>query len=68
MGLDTNDPLNLTKLTGRTWHTNYRHHFRQHYDAKSMWVNLTKNDKYYIQGRHYEGGGGDHFAVGVEIN
>jgi hypothetical protein len=34
----------------------------------SDWVNLTKNEKYYIKGRHYDGGGGDHYSVGVEIN
>jgi len=29
---------------------------------------LTKGESYYIEGRHYDGGGGDNFAVGLEIN
>lgn len=34
----------------------------------SEWVNLTKGEKYYMKGIHFDYGGGDHFTVGVEIN
>jgi hypothetical protein len=33
----------------------------------SDWVTLTKGKDYYIEGRHTEGSGNDHFIVGVEI-
>jgi hypothetical protein len=28
---------------------------------------LTAGEPYYIEGQHYEGGGGDHFGVALEI-
>ena len=37
-------------------------------DYKSEWLNLTKGEKYYIYGKHYQSSYGDNFAVGVEIN
>jgi len=67
MGLDPADPLSLTRLTTRTWSTTRRRFFRQYYDAKSDWVNLTAGEKYYVQGSHVERWGSDHMAVGVEI-
>jgi hypothetical protein len=67
MGLDTADPLALTKLTERTWATDRRRFFRQYYDSKSEWVNLTAGEKYYVQGSHTERWGSDHMSVGVEI-
>lgn len=37
-------------------------------DTTSTWLNLTKGEKYYFKSMHYEGGGGDNYVVGVEIN
>jgi hypothetical protein len=33
----------------------------------SEWVDLVEGEKYYIEGDHQEGGGGDHFTLAVEI-
>ena len=33
----------------------------------SKWVTLTQGSKYYIEGRHVESNGDDHFTVAVEI-
>jgi hypothetical protein len=33
----------------------------------SKWVTLEKGKKYYIEAAHLNGGGGDHFTTGVEI-
>jgi len=33
----------------------------------SEWISLTEGLPYYIEGKHYEGGGGDHYTVAVEI-
>lgn len=69
MGLNTSDPLNVTLLTARNSWTYRRYHMRLlGGDAISDWVNLTKDEKYYIEGSHFEGGGGDNYVVGVEIN
>lgn len=67
MGLNTSDPLQTTALASRWGWTARRSHFRAG-STVSEWVNLTKGHEYYISGRHYDGGGGDNFAVGVEIN
>jgi len=67
MGLNTSDPLTKTQLTYRSWATTRRQFFRQYYDAKSDWVNLTEGEKYYVEASHREGNGGDHMAVAVEI-
>lgn len=37
-------------------------------DSVSEWINLTKGEKYYLRGRHYDNGWADNFAIGVEIN
>lgn len=36
-------------------------------ELESEWVHLEEGLPYYIEGRHYEGWGGDHFSVAVEI-
>jgi hypothetical protein len=67
MGLNASDPLDTTMLVSRYGWTSHRYHFVE--GAKvSDWVNLTKGEEYYIYGRHLDGGGGDNYAVGVEIN
>jgi len=67
MGLNTSDPLDTTMLIHRYGWTYSRYAFRED-SSVSDWVNLTKGEEYYIYGRHYDGGHGDNFAVGVEIN
>lgn len=68
MGLNTSDPLNTTTLvSSKTWKPT-RSYYTQQNDAVSDWVDLVKDQEYYILGRHYEASGGDNFAVGVEIN
>jgi len=69
MGLNTSDPLNKTHLVQRRGWTNSRFHLRQlTSDTVSDWVNLTKGENYYVEGRHWDNGWSDNFAVGVEIN
>jgi hypothetical protein len=69
MGLNTSDPLNATRLARRSSYTNTRQSLRlMGSDVISGWVNLTKDQAYFIEGRHYDQGGGDNFAVGLEIN
>lgn len=48
--------------------TSYRS-FTKHVQGstKSEWYTLEKDQKYFIQGRFIEYGGGDHFGVGMEI-
>jgi hypothetical protein len=36
-------------------------------DRISDWVSLEEGKKYYIESAHLNGGGGDHFNLGVEI-
>lgn len=67
MGLNSSDPLTKTRMNYRSWNTVRRQFFRQYYDSKSAWVNLTAGQKYYIEGAHREGTGTDHFSVAVEI-
>ena len=67
MGLNASDPLNTTLLVSRYGYTYSRYLFREGATV-SDWVNLTKGDEYYVYGSHYDGGGGDNFVVGVEIN
>lgn len=68
MGLNTSDPLTTTHLMTRNGWTSRRYFFNQLDDKTSIWLNLTKGQQYYIYGRMFENYGGDHFAVGVEIN
>jgi hypothetical protein len=68
MGLNTSDPLNTTKIIERRWISSHRTHWNLISDHKSEWVNLTKGEKYYMYGKHWEHHGSDHFVVGVEIN
>lgn len=72
MGLDTSNPLSKTKLTYKNSWGVERLFFRNRASrseqtARSNWVNLTEGEKYYIEASHLEGTGGDHMAVGVEI-
>ena len=51
---------------------NYRHYFSEkNFNGKrqywSEWVELKKGKHYYLEGRHTESTGSDHFTVAVEI-
>jgi len=53
--------------------TDKKSDYRDWYENKhsetviSEWVPLTEGEEYYFEAVHYEGGGGDHMAVAVEI-
>lgn len=69
MGLNTSDPLNTTQVMSRYGWTSRRYTMRLlGADTTSDWLNLTAGEKYYIKSKHYEGGGGDNYVIGVEIN
>lgn len=68
MGLNTSDPLSTTTLVETFSWKPSRDFYTMKNDVISDWVNLTKGEAYFITGRHLEGGGGDNYAVGVEIN
>lgn len=36
-------------------------------DRITDWIELTEGEHYYMKGEHYDGGGGDHYSVAVEI-
>jgi hypothetical protein len=52
-----------------TSYSNYRDWYetRHSHAIESDWVYLEEGEPYYLEGRHYEGGGGDSFSVAVEI-
>jgi len=69
MGLNTSNPLETTQIMSRFGWTHRRYTMRLlGSDTTSAWLNLTKGEKYYFKSKHYEGGGGDNYVVGVEIN
>lgn len=39
----------------------------QELGSVTEWVNVEAGKHYHVQGYHYEGGGGDHYTVSVEI-
>jgi len=67
MALNSSDPSTKTQMTWRNWATDNRRFFRQYYDAKSEWVNLTKGEPHAIEATQHNYHGSDHMAVGVEI-
>lgn len=69
MGLNTSDPLNVTRLTWIGGAISYRDYINRHHDRQlaSDWLALEEGQMYYIEGSHAEGGWGDHFTVSVEI-
>jgi hypothetical protein len=71
IGLESGDTTNLTTLVYSFAWTSYRDYFRRvnsdRPDSLSDWVYLEEGKPYYLEARHDEGGGGDHFTVAVEI-
>lgn len=51
-------------------YTNYRDWWETSgsYKKISQWMNLTKDEPYYMKAHHLDGSGSDHFAAAVEIN
>ena len=69
MGLNTSNPLETTRVLSRFGWTTRRYTMRLlGSDTTSAWLSLNKGEKYYFKSMHYEGGGGDNYVVGVEIN
>ena len=60
MGLNTSDPMVLTKIAERTHWAGRRWYFRPGATV-SDWYNFTKGQKYYIYGKHYESYWSDNF-------
>jgi hypothetical protein len=63
---------NVTELNMNWRATDYRDFWETrngHLETKriSEWVALTEGEHYYIEGKHLEGTGGDHFSTAVEI-
>lgn len=63
------DPIELMRLTSwsnyRDWYETRATTFQT--NQISEWVNLTEGEPYFLEGVTYEGGGGDHFSIAVEI-
>lgn len=71
MGLDPENPIEKTNLMRSGAWINHRNYFarieKDRPELISDWVSLEEGQPYYIEGRHYEHNGGDHFSVAVEI-
>ena len=66
-GNEPMNPNNVTKILEFTHWTSYRNYFNIARNRISSWVNLTQGEFYFIDARHIQGAGGDHFTVSVEI-
>jgi hypothetical protein len=69
---DTPDQVeNVTTIVDNTYATDYRDWWEtrgaDRFKRVSDWIRLEKDEHYYIEGWHLEGGGGDHFSTAVEI-
>lgn len=62
---------NVTEITHSHRATNFRDWwestYRGDYQRISDWIELEEGEHYYIEGRHLQGSGGDHFSTAVEI-
>ena len=69
MGLNTEEPLTLTELIKTSEFKEVREFYIEGDEAGrvSKWVELQKDQKYYIEGWHFEWYSDDHYVVGVEI-
>jgi GLEYA domain len=61
------DPSKKALILGIGWNTAYRNYFTVDGKRISAWLNLTKDEYYFIELRHIQGSGGDHVTVSVEI-
>lgn len=59
------DPANAVLEIDFTSYTSYWQFF-DNPDMESGQISLIKGTPYYFEVRHREGGGSDHFAIGVE--
>jgi len=69
LGNETGNSTNTEIIVENYAWTYYRNWFQSGKAAGlvSEWISLTEGEYYYIEGNHYEGGGGDHFTAAVEI-
>jgi hypothetical protein len=71
LGNNPEDAEDVTNLITSSSHISYRAYFSRieidRPELLSDWVYLEEGKPYYIEGRHYEGWGGDHLSVAVEI-
>jgi|LauGreDrversion4_2_1035121.scaffolds.fasta_scaffold98852_2 predicted glycosyltransferase involved in capsule biosynthesis len=51
-----------------TSYTGYRRYFTPDLSRVTAWLNLTKDEYYYIEVRQANYGGADHLSVAVEID
>lgn len=66
-GSDTKDPSSKVLIyQGNGW-SPYRSFFDLSRTKYSSWLNLTKDQYYYIEARHIQYSGDDHMSVAVEI-
>lgn len=62
----SSDPNEKQLIIDFTSHWGFREFFRYE-DMASDFVTLTSGELYYIEIRHREGSGSDHFNLGVEV-
>lgn len=62
------NPLAKKSIFYSTSYTGYRKYFTADLSRVTAWLNLTKDEFYYIEVRQANYGGGDHLSVAVEID
>lgn len=62
-----NDPSKATRIYQSDGHTSFRNYLLTNEFKQTQWISLEKDEFYYIEVRHIQGTGGDHFSVAVEI-
>ena len=71
LGDTPNQIENVTEHAVNMGATDYRDWWetrnKDKWQRTSEWVSLTAGEHYYIEAKHLEGGGGDHFSSAVEI-
>jgi hypothetical protein len=62
------DPLAKKSIFYSKSHSRYRKYFTADLSRVTAWLNLTKDEYYYIEARQVNYGGEDHLSVAVEID
>ena len=63
----SSEPTEILSNFANVDHRDWWETRRSQYKRISEWISLTEGEHYFIEGKHLEGGGGDHFSVAVEI-
>jgi len=61
------EPTKHLENIGSINHRDWWETSRSNYNRITEWLPLTEGEHYYIEAKHLEGSGGDHFSVAVEI-